>query len=214
MRGTIKLLTDQTLEGQADFTGQEQGASALRGAGAGVGAVSTGAALGTMLGVGAANAWNPIGWAALAAAGIGAGVTWLNRKRKAKKAGEAVDTADAKQDADVARINQMQRMDALKDKQYSGFDYGGDTKGPGFYGKMEGIRQYHAGGLNHSPSYMEDPGHFQGPPHNGSFGSIDESSGGENWWETDPTGPDPDFELNASWGSGRWMVNGNAFNWA
>jgi hypothetical protein len=136
------------------LTNKEAGASALRGAGAGIGALSTASAIGAtvlpgMFAAGAANAWNPIGWATLAAAGIGAGVTAINRKRKANKAGDAMDAAEDERDADVARINRMQRMDALKDKQYSGFDYGGDTKGPGFYGKG-GIKKYQTEGVSES----------------------------------------------------------------
>ena len=134
------VTNDQTLEGRADFTGKEAGASALRGAGAGIGAVSTGAALGTMLGVGAANAWNPIGWATLAAAGIGAGVTALNRKRKARKAGEELNRVEGDRDADIAGIKRKQRFNDLESKQYSGFDYGGDNQNPGFYGKTGGVK--------------------------------------------------------------------------
>lgn len=140
-----KVTNDDTLEGRADFTNKEKGASALRGAGAGVGAVSTAATLGTMAGIGAANAWNPVGWATLAAAGIGAGVTMITRKRRANKAAKALDSADAEQEVDETRIRRDQRIDKLKDKQYSGFDYGGDNQGPGFY-KGGGVK-YQSTGL-------------------------------------------------------------------
>ena len=143
------------------LTKKETGASALRGAGAGIGAISTASAIGAtvlpgMFAVGAANAWNPIGWATLAAAGIGAGVTALNRKRKANKAGRVVDAADAKQAEDENRIKRQQRLEGLKDKQYSGFDYGGDNKGPGLYRKG-GVRQYQMTGTRDVLADNRDP---------------------------------------------------------
>ena len=133
------------------LTNKEAGASALRGAGAGIGAISTASAVGatvlpTMFAAGAANAWNPIGWATLAAAGIGAGVTAISRKRKANKAKDAMDVANMSRDADANSIERQQRFEGLKNKQYSGFDYGGDNKGPGFY-KRGGVRNYQSDGL-------------------------------------------------------------------
>ena len=111
-----------------------------------------------MAGIGAANIWNPLGWATLAATGIGAGVSYLSKRRKARKAGDAMDEADDAQDADVARIKKDQRLEGLKNKQYSGFDYGGDNKGPGFY-KGGGIK-YQSTGVK---DVLAEPEGFQNP---------------------------------------------------
>ena len=156
-----KITNDQTLEGKADFTNKELGLSAARGATAGVAGLSTAAAAGAailpgMFAAGAANAWNPIGWATLAAAGIGAGVTAINRKRKANQAGDELERVEGERDADIAGIKREQRLDSLNSKQYSGFDYGGDTQNKGFYGKTGGVKYQTEGVRGISSSIIPD----------------------------------------------------------
>lgn len=141
-----KVSDDDTLEGQANFTTEEKALSGARGAAAGVGALGTASWIAGLAGVSAANAWNPLGWAGLIAAGIGAGVTLLNRKRKAKKAGEAVEGAEQARQKDLTNLQRGRQVEALRDKQYSGFDYGGDIIRPGQY-STGGLRKYQTTGI-------------------------------------------------------------------
>jgi len=117
--------------------------------GTGVGVGVTAGTLGTMAGIGAANIWNPLGWATLAATGIGAGISYLSKRRKARKAGDAMDVAEMSRDADANSIERQQRFEGLKNKQYSGFDYGGDNKGPGFYNRGGLRKGYRQGGIKY-----------------------------------------------------------------
>ena len=158
VKGVGDKMMEKNDDGDASTVDKGAGVSSLgTGIGVGVGA----GMLGTMAGIGAANIWNPLGWATLAATGIGAGVSYLSKRRKAKKAGDAMDVAEMSRDADANSIKRQQRFEGLKNKQYSGFDYGGDNKGPGFY-KRGGVRMYQSDGVYDAaddtmnmPAYMQ-----------------------------------------------------------
>ena len=156
----VKGVGDQMMkkndDGDASTVDKGAGVSSL---GTGIGVGVTAGTLGTMAGIGAANIWNPLGWATLAATGIGAGISYLSKRRKAKKAGDAMDVAEMSRDADANSIKRQQRFEGLKNKQYSGFDYGGDNKGPGFY-KRGGVKQYQSTGFK---DVLAKPEGFQNP---------------------------------------------------
>lgn len=156
VKGVGDKMMEKNDDGDASTVDKGAGVSSL---GTGIGVGVTAGTLGTMAGIGAANIWNPLGWATLAAAGIGAGVSYLSKRRKAKKAGDAMDAADARQTADANSIKRQQRFEGLKNKQYSGFDYGGDNKGPGFY-KRGGVKQYQSTGFK---DVLAKPEGFQNP---------------------------------------------------
>ena len=184
-----KVSDDDTLEGQANFTSEEKALSGARGATAGVAALGTASWIAGLAGVSAANAWNPLGWAGLIAAGIGAGVTLLNRNRKAKKAGEAVGDAEESRQRDLANLRRGRQVEALRDKQYSGFDYGGDVIMPGQYRHggirpsmygMGGVQKYQTMGvLGYDDDTNVEYDEF-GLPINQNFGYLGETLASDN----------------------------------
>jgi hypothetical protein len=103
--------------------------SGLSGVGTGIGAAMTTAALmGSSLG--------PLGTAAGAIGGAlyGLGKGLISRGKARKEEAKA----EKKQEAEVAKVAAKQRLEALKSKEYSGYDFGSDIRQSGGYYQMGG----------------------------------------------------------------------------
>jgi hypothetical protein len=113
--------------------------------GAGYGATAAGIA-GGLGAFGATMSWNPIGWAALAGAGIAGGVGLLQRRRARKDEGEATSKFDRKQN----RIAKKLAKEEEKGLTYAGYDFGNpDATVMGserYQQKTGGVRKYKGGG--------------------------------------------------------------------
>ena len=115
----------------------------LQGAGIAAGAMGTAASLGY---VGAANVWNPVGWAALAGAAIAGGIG-LGKRSKGKK---DYATAQKKQGAQEDAAASAYKTEALKSRMYSGADYGYDIA------RYGGARKYQTAGFDASRSGLSE----------------------------------------------------------
>lgn len=111
--------------------------------GAGYGAAAAGLA-GSLGAFGTTMSWNPVGWAALAAAGIAGGVGLLQRRKGRKEEAKATTTFDNKQ----AEINKDRSTQETKDLTTTGYDFGDNFGMPGAMGS-EQMRRRQTGGVHY-----------------------------------------------------------------
>ena len=119
-------------------TGETIG-SGLSGIGTGIGAAMTTAALmGSSLG--------PVGTAAGvvggALYGLGKGLVQRNKARKEE------EKAEQKQREEISKVQAKSRLEALKSKEYSGYDFGSDIRQSGGYYQSGGLPNFPAAYLN------------------------------------------------------------------
>jgi hypothetical protein len=164
----IKMASDDQ-DATTMNTGETIG-SGLSGIGTGIGAaMSTAALLGSSLG--------PVGTAAGVVGGAiyGLGKGLISRGKARKEEGKA----EQKKKKEVNELQAKSRLEALKSKQYSGYDFGSDVAKYGGYYQMGGV-QLPGGSMNPIPG--SDAVEFKGQSHDEGGIMVDpmtEVEGGE-----------------------------------